>query len=1219
VGLDKLITTGQDVAVMQEELVALQPVLEQTQKEVSEMMVVIKADTEAANETKAVVAKDEEAASAKAAECKKIQDDAQADLDEALPALDKALESLKSLSKGDIVEVKSLQKPPGGVRTVIDAVCIMFEQKPKKVAAEDGRGKVDDYWDVGKAMLGNAEKFLKSLFDYDKENIPEKVIKKIGPYIENPDFTPEAIKKVSVACTAVCMWVHAMVKFHHVSRSIEPKRQMLAGAQAELKVTMDGLEVTKAKLAEVVAKLDELDKNYQEALAKQQELAAKVEECEGKLSRAHQLLGGLGGEKDRWAITVEKLKGDYEKLQGDVTVAAGTIAYLGAFTSTYREKITDMWRSKLKELGVPSNEGVDLLQVLMDPVQVREWGIQGLPSDNVSIANAIIVTKARRWPLMIDPQLQGNQWVRNMEKEHGLDQIKLTDKDYLRTLENAIRFGRAVLLENIQESLDAALEPVLGKQTFKQRGTVMIKLGDSVIPYHPEFKFYMTTKLANPHYPPEVSVKVSLLNFMITSEGLEEQLLNLVVAQERPDLAAKKGELVISMAKMKKDMQDIEDEILHLLANSQGDILDDEVLINTLAASKVTSEEIKVKVQDAEATSSEIKEVSDQYIPVAFRGSILFFCISGLNVVDPMYEYSMAWYRNLFINGIENAEPDEDIPARCIKLNDYITYSLYCNVCCSLFEKDKLLFSFLVTVRILQGFNEIDGAEWNFLLKGGTITEFELENPAPSWLTEAAWLELSNLATLKAFEGLDKDVIAMLDDIKAVFDSATPHEDALPGQWAEKLNSFQKLLFLRCLRPDKVVDASMAFITEKFGQRFVEPPPFDLAGCFESATNMTPLIFVLSTGADPMADLVRFATEMKMNKKLTAISLGQGQGPIAASMISEGMERGTWVLLQNCHLAKSWMPEFDKIVEEFSPDKMHRDFRLWLTSMPSPIFPVAVLQNGVKMTLEPPKGLKANVRRTYLGFKPEKLLESNNPPAWRKLLFSISFFHALVQERRKFGALGWNIRYAFGDTDLECCVQQIHDFIDVYDEIPYTVMTLLCGDVNYGGRVTDDKDRRCMNSILDLYITEQVMDDDYKFSESGLFFCPPDDESRDHYIDYCASLPINPSPEVQGLHDNADITCAQNEMLAMFATIVSLGGGGGSSAAGKTPDEIVYELCESYLKSIPKPLNLEDVMVKYPTDYNECMNTVSCRTAGVRPVLNLGPDCLSARRSWRRR
>ena len=119
----------------------------------------------------------------------------------------------------------------------------------------------------------------------------------------------------------------------------------------------------------------------------------------------------------------------------------------------------------------------------MDPIEVRTWGIQGLPSDNVSIENAIIVTKARRWPLMIDPQLQGNLWIRNREKEHGLDQIKLTDKDYLRTLENAIRFGRAVLLENIYESLDAALEPVLGKQTFKQRGTEMIKLGDSVVAF----------------------------------------------------------------------------------------------------------------------------------------------------------------------------------------------------------------------------------------------------------------------------------------------------------------------------------------------------------------------------------------------------------------------------------------------------------------------------------------------------------------------------------------------------------------------------------------------------------------------------------------------------------------------------------------------------------------------------------------------------------------
>ena len=1196
VGLDKLITTGQEVAVMQEELVALQPVLEKTQKEVADMMVVIKSDTEEANEVKAVVAADEAAAETKAAECKTIADDAQADLDEALPALDKALKSLELLSKNDIVEVKGLQKPPDGVRLVISAVCVMFEVKPKKVAAPDGRGKVDDYWDVGKALLQDPNKFLKSLFDFDKENIPEKVINKISPYIENELFTPEVIAKVSKACTAVCQWVHAMHKFYHVSRSIEPKRKMLADSQAELKVTMDGLAITKAKLKEVVDKLDLLDKNYKEAVAKQDELAATVADCEAKLGRAHQLLGGLGGEKVRWQATVEKLNADYVKLQGDVIVAAGSIAYLGPFTSTYREKITAMWRAKLVEKSVPHNEGSSLLSVLMDPVAVRAWALQGLPSDNVSTENAIIVTKARRWPLMIDPQLQGNKWVRNMEKDHGLDLIKLTDKDYLRTLENAIRFGRAILLENVLESLDAALEPVLGKQTFKQRGTEMIKLGDSIVPYHAEFKFYMTTKLANPHYAPEVSVKVSLLNFMITMEGLQEQLVNVVVEQERADLATKRGELVVQMAKMKKEMQDIEDEILHLLANSQGNILDDEVLINTLASSKVTSEDIKVKVEAAEITTAEIAETSEKYVPVAFRGSVLFFCISNLNNVDPMYEYSLGWFMNLFIQGINRAEQPEDpedLPQRVININEYFTYSLYCNVCRSLFERHKLLFSFLVTIRILQGYKEIDSGEWNFLIKGASSIDCELPNPAPEWLTEGSWIEISNVSNLPAFNGLDKDFGAYLTEFKAIFDSVTAHEDALPGPWDEKLNSFQKMVLCRCIRPDKVIEASQNFITEKFGQKFIEPPAFDLAACFDDATNMTPLIFVLSTGADPMADLVRFATEMKMNKKLSSISLGQGQGPIAASMIEEGMERGTWVLLQNCHLAKSWMTAFDKIVEDFSPDKMHRDFRLWLSAMPSPIFPVAVLQNGVKMTLEPPKGLKANVRRTFLAFKPEKLTESNNAPGWRKLLFSIAFFHALVQERRKFGPLGWNILYAFSDMDLSCCVEQIHDFIDEYEDIPYQVMLILCGDVNYGGRVTDDKDRRALMSIMDQYITPKVMDDDYRFSKSGTYYIPEDGETREHYLEYVSSLPINPAPEVFGLDDNADITCAQNEMLNLFATVVSLdGAGGGGGGAEKTPEEIVFGLCDSYLELIPEPLNEEDVYNKYPTDYNECMNTV---------------------------
>jgi dynein heavy chain len=146
---------------------------------------------------------------------------------------------------------------------------------------------------------------------------------------------------------------------------------------------------------------------------------------------------------------------------------------------------------------------------------------------------------------------------------------------------------------------------------------------------------------------------------------------------------------------------------------------------------------------------------------------------------------------------------------------------------------------------------------------------------------------------------------------------------------------------------------------------------------------------------------------MRFSKRLTSISLGQGQGPRAEALLRDGLELGQWVLLQNCHLSPSWMPSLDKILDGLTPDRVHREFRLWLTSMPTEKFPVAILQNGLKVTVEPPSGIKANLFRTYASFNEDYLVCANKPAEWKKLLFSLSFYHAIVQERRKFGALGW--------------------------------------------------------------------------------------------------------------------------------------------------------------------------------------------------------------------
>ena len=202
-------------------------------------------------------------------------------------------------------------------------------------------------------------------------------------------------------------------------------------------------------------------------------------------------------------------------------------------------------------------------------LQIREWNINGLPTDNFSVENGIIITNARRWPLLIDPQGQANKWIRMQEKKNNLKVVKQTDGDFIRVLENSIQFGIPVLLENIGEELDPSLEPLLLKQTFKQGGVFCIKLGDNVIEYQESFRFYVTTKLPNPHYLPETAVKVTIVNFMITPEGLEDQLLGIVVAKERPELEDEKNSLIIQGAENKKALKDIEDRILQVKFQSK--------------------------------------------------------------------------------------------------------------------------------------------------------------------------------------------------------------------------------------------------------------------------------------------------------------------------------------------------------------------------------------------------------------------------------------------------------------------------------------------------------------------------------------------------------------------------------------------------------------------------------------------------------------------------
>ncbi|CAK8689424.1 unnamed protein product [Clavelina lepadiformis] len=1197
-GLEKLQFASAQVAEMQKELQDLQPQLIVTAEENSKLLIVIEKETAIVEERTKVVQADEAVANEQAAESQQLKDECENDLAEAIPALEAAMAALKTLKPSDITIVKSMKQPPAGVKLVMAAVCVMKDIKPEKVLDPSGKGeKIFDYWGPSKKLLGDMN-FLQMLQTYDKDNIPVPVMKKIRTeYITNPDFDPAKVVKASSAAEGLCKWILAMEVYDRVAKVVAPKKIKLAEAEETLGATMKVLNAKRAELREVQDRLAELQANFKAATDKKEQLEFQVDLCSKKLDRAQKLIGGLGGEKTRWTQAAEDLQIQYDNLTGDVLISSGVIAYLGAFTAAFRKRCTTDWTQSCKKHDITCSDSFSLSTTLGDLIKIRAWNIAGLPTDNFSIDNGVIVDNSRRWPLMIDPQGQANKWVKNSEKENKLNVIKLSDADYMRKLENSIQFGTPILLENVGEELDPSLEPLLLKQTFKQAGVMCIRLGENVIEYSHEFRFYITTKLRNPHYLPELATKVSLLNFMITPEGLEDQLLGIVVAKERPELEEERNILILQSASNKKQLKEIEDKILYTLSSSEGNILEDESAITVLDSSKILSDDIQKKQKIAEATEQKIAESREGYRPIAKHSSILFFSITDLPNIDPMYQYSLSWFVNLYINSIVDSNKSKILEKRLRYLSDHFTYNLYCNVCRSLFEKDKLLFSLILCTNLTMAKGELSQEEFLFFLTGGVGLENKRANPDSSWLSDKSWDEICRMKDLPAFGGFLDHFQDKIQEWRKVYDLKEPQSANLPTPWDRRLNEFQRMTVIRCLRPDKVIPMVRQFVLEKLGRKFVEPPPFDLAKSYIDSNKTIPLIFVLSPGADPMAALLKFAADKGFEgEKFNAISLGQGQGPIAARMIESAMKDGTWVALQNCHLAVSWMPAMEKLCEEFNADTMHNDFRLWLTSYPSDKFPVTVLQNGVKMTNEPPTGLRMNILQSYLSdpISDAEFFASCNDKSsvFEKLLFGLCFFHALVQERRKFGPLGWNIPYGFNESDLRISVRQLQIFINEYEDIPFTAITYLTGECNYGGRVTDDWDRRLLRSVLrDFYTPPLVHEHKYKVSPSGNYYVPPN-MSYEEYIEFIKAFPTNQQPEVFGMHENVDISKELQETRQIFNSVLLAIGSQSGGGGGKKTDDTLNEIAIDILDKLPKNFDLEVALQKYPVTYGESMNTV---------------------------
>ena len=703
----------------------------------------------------------------------------------------------------------------------------------------------------------------------------------------------------------------------------------------------------------------------------------------------------------------------------------------------------------------------------------------------------------------------------------------------------------------------------------------IMKLGDKEVDYNPEFRFYLTTKLANPHYTPEISTKATICNFCVKQQGLEDQLLGTVVRKERPELEQQKNELVVAVAAGKRKLVELEDTILRMLSSATGSLLDDEELVLTLQSSKTTSVEVTSQLQVSEQTERKIDAAREGYRPSAYRASILYFLLSDLARVDPMYQFSLDAYVLLFNQSLEKSARSEDLQERIRNLNEYHTYFVYRTTCRALFEAHKLLFSFQICAKILLGAKKMNPAEYDFFLRGGQVFDKASQpaNPCSDWISETAWDHITELDKLPSFRNIMASFESSARDWREWYRSAEPETAAarLPGEWENRCSELMRLIIVRCLRPDRIVFAVTAFIVNNLTAKFTEPPVLDLGSVLADSMATTPLIFVLSPGVDPTNQLLQLSEQKGV--PFNTIALGQGQAPHAVKLVDQGTKEGHWVLLANCHLMMSWLGELDKIIETLPARNPHASFRLWLSSSPHPQFPIGILQRGIKMTTEPPKGLKANMTLLWNSMTEGKFAACGKPAKYKKLLYSLCWFHSVLVDRRKFLNLGWNIPYDFNMSDFDVSELCLRLYLDDYEETPWEALKYLISEINYGGRVTDDWDRRLMNVYMASFFNEDVLNvPGYRLSALPNYVVP-EDGPLSSYREVCAALPQIDRPEAFGQHPNADIASQIQTGNEMLEVIVSLQPRA-SDAAGASPEDKVYELAADLLEMVPEPVNI---------------------------------------------
>ncbi|XP_015173622.1 PREDICTED: dynein heavy chain 7, axonemal-like [Polistes dominula] len=1057
-GLEQLEIAAQQVEKMSTTLTILKPELELSAQRTITTMKEVKQENLTVEKATILIKKEEGIANKKAEIAAVLKSECEADLAVAIPILEDAVVALNTLKPTDITLVKAMKNPPDTVKLVMAAVCVMLGVTPDRIVDPVSGKKITDYWGPSKRILGDMN-FLQNLKDYNKDNIPSAVIQIIkNVYMTDKNFVPHIVAKASSAAEGLCKWVRAMVSYNEIAKVVAPKKEKLAAAQKECDEAEAFLNEKRQTLSNLNIKLATLNSNLQDTLQKKLKLEEEVNNCTMKLQKAESLIASLGNEKDRWLQLADNLQLNYDNLAGDMILSSGIIAYMAPYNIKYRDKMIKKWINLIEMLNLPYSKSYDFVNILGVELKISSWYLSGLSKNRFSTENAIIMENSKLWPLFIDSQNQANNWIKEIEKKNGLKVVKFTDSDYMSIIRYNIEHGNPILLENIGEELEVAIDSVLLKNIYKIGDDWYLKIGQIITKYSLNFRLYVTTRLSNPHYPPHVYSKLNVIDFALPCEALQDKLLNIIIRKEKLELQEQFENIWIEDTINREALKLQEDKILSTLSSTSTNIIEDEKAIKILDSSKTLSLNIIKKQEQAEVMKNEINIVRSTYTQYTKFCAGLFTTLNALSNLDHMYRFSFSWFIQLFTRSIQGSNKNISLEKRLKLLKYSFAQNLHSSVCRSLFERHKLIYSFLLCSKMLLDNKQATEKEIHFF----SLTDIEYCNisnvfQVPVWLSMKTWNKICYINdNLSNFNGLAQDISSNDVSWKIYWNSDLVETLTLPDPWDKKLGPYQKLILAKIAKPDKIIYYIIYFVENYLGKMFNYSSQYTMSQSYAESSCLRPLLFILPSYSSPLSFLSAYASTIGYSSKYISLSMEDTQQKKAEVLIKKAQEDGGWVFLQNCHLAVPWLFQLEKICENLNASNTSLTFRLWLSSYSINEFPISILQNCVKITLDDPNNIKENLLRSFQ----------------LKSIKNKDIFDCFVKEKNNFGMQAWNIPYNFDYSDFETSILLLQDLINNHENVSIEAISYFIGECNYGGTLTDLRSAFNGDIILSNYLEE---------------------------------------------------------------------------------------------------------------------------------------------------